>query len=166
MNAEIVLDPILAWPLVIGAGALALLCVALAAWRGLSGWWLRGLAALALLAALLNPALREEERDPLTDIVVAVVDESTSQRVSDRAEQSAEALAQLEAEVARRENTELRVVRVGDAPDGGDGGSLVDLLGTPEQKEIVDRVTGVMSLLEGHADVVMDGVGPTVRKAG
>ena len=42
------------------------------------------------------------------------------------------------------------------------GGSLLDVLGTPEQKEIVDRVTGVMSLLEGHADVVMDGVGPGV----
>lgn len=41
-------------------------------------------------------------------------------------------------------------------------GSLVDLLSTPEQKEILDRVTGMMSLLEGHADVVMDGVGPTV----
>jgi coenzyme F420 biosynthesis associated uncharacterized protein len=26
----------------------------------------------------------------------------------------------------------------------------------------MDRVTGVMSLLEGHADVVMDGVGPRV----
>lgn len=42
------------------------------------------------------------------------------------------------------------------------GGSLLDLIGTPEQKEIVDRVTGVMSLLEGHADVVMDDVGPGV----
>jgi coenzyme F420 biosynthesis associated uncharacterized protein len=41
-------------------------------------------------------------------------------------------------------------------------GSLLDTLGSPEQKAIVDRVTGVMSLLEGHADVVMDGVGPTV----
>jgi coenzyme F420 biosynthesis associated uncharacterized protein len=40
--------------------------------------------------------------------------------------------------------------------------SVIDLLGTPEQKEILDRVTGVMSLLEGHADVVMDGVGPSV----
>ncbi len=43
----------------------------------------------------------------------------------------------------------------------GDG-SLLDVIGSPEQKEIVDRVTGVMSLLEGHADVVMDGVGPSV----
>jgi coenzyme F420 biosynthesis associated uncharacterized protein len=41
-------------------------------------------------------------------------------------------------------------------------GSLVDAVSSPEQKEIIDRVTGVMSLLEGHADVVMDGVGPSV----
>ncbi len=44
----------------------------------------------------------------------------------------------------------------------GGSGSVIDLMSTPEQKEILDRVTGVMSLLEGHADVVMDGVGPTV----
>jgi coenzyme F420 biosynthesis associated uncharacterized protein len=44
----------------------------------------------------------------------------------------------------------------------GSGGSLLDVMSTPEQREIVDRVTGVMSLLEGHADVVMDGVGPRV----
>lgn len=44
----------------------------------------------------------------------------------------------------------------------GGNGSMLDLVSTPEQKEILDRVTGVMSLLEGHADVVMDGVGPTV----
>jgi coenzyme F420 biosynthesis associated uncharacterized protein len=51
--------------------------------------------------------------------------------------------------------------RVSDSIRGG-GASLMDLMGTPEQKEILDRVTGVMSLLEGHADVVMDGVGPSV----
>jgi coenzyme F420 biosynthesis associated uncharacterized protein len=43
-----------------------------------------------------------------------------------------------------------------------EGGSLIDVIGSPEQRAIVDRVTGVMSLLEGHADVVMDGVGPGV----
>ena len=43
----------------------------------------------------------------------------------------------------------------------GDG-SLMEVLGSPEQREILDRVTGVMSLLEGHADVVMDDVGPGV----
>jgi coenzyme F420 biosynthesis associated uncharacterized protein len=46
--------------------------------------------------------------------------------------------------------------------EGGVNGSLVDLMSTPEQRVIFDRLTAVMSLLEGHADVVMDGVGPTV----
>jgi coenzyme F420 biosynthesis associated uncharacterized protein len=41
-------------------------------------------------------------------------------------------------------------------------GNLLDAVSSPEQREIMDRVTGVMSLLEGHADVVMDGVGPAV----
>ncbi|MCH1866148.1 zinc-dependent metalloprotease [Nocardioides sp. CFH 31398] len=44
----------------------------------------------------------------------------------------------------------------------GSGAGLLDLVSTPEQREIMDRVTAVMSLLEGHADVVMDGVGPRV----
>ncbi|MGD9958516.1 zinc-dependent metalloprotease [Nocardioides sp.] len=44
----------------------------------------------------------------------------------------------------------------------GDGGSLLEVMGSPEQQEILDRITGVMSLLEGHADFVMDGVGPSV----
>ena len=55
------------------------------------------------------------------------------------------------------------VKRVTEAAKGGLGkASIVDLMSSPEQKEILDRVTGMMSLLEGHADVVMDGVGPTV----
>ncbi len=53
-----------------------------------------------------------------------------------------------------------RVVEV--AKGGLRGGSIVDLLSTPDQKEVLDRITGMMSLLEGHADVVMDDVGPTV----
>jgi coenzyme F420 biosynthesis associated uncharacterized protein len=52
--------------------------------------------------------------------------------------------------------------KIGDLVSGKTDGSLLDLLGTPEQKEVIDRITGVMSLLEGHADVVMDGVGPEV----
>jgi coenzyme F420 biosynthesis associated uncharacterized protein len=52
--------------------------------------------------------------------------------------------------------------RIVEALKGGGGPSLIEALGTPEQRAIIDRVTGVMSLLEGHADVVMDGVGPQV----
>lgn len=42
------------------------------------------------------------------------------------------------------------------------GRSIVELVQTPAQREILARLTAVMSLLEGHADYVMDGVGPQV----
>jgi coenzyme F420 biosynthesis associated uncharacterized protein len=45
---------------------------------------------------------------------------------------------------------------------GGDGGSLIDAVATPKQKEIMDRLTSVMTLVEGHGDYVMDAVGPQV----
>ncbi len=52
--------------------------------------------------------------------------------------------------------------RLGDVLAGRSETGLMELFATPAQREIIDGVTGVMSLLEGHADVVMDGVGPEV----
>lgn len=42
------------------------------------------------------------------------------------------------------------------------GAGLTDLIASPEQRAELAEVTAVMSLLEGHADVVMDEVGPQV----
>lgn len=42
------------------------------------------------------------------------------------------------------------------------GPSLAEAVTSPAQRDAVARITAVMSLLEGHADVVMDGVGPAV----
>ncbi len=52
--------------------------------------------------------------------------------------------------------------RLGRSLRGEGDFSVIDLLQSPEQRAVLDRLTGVMSLLEGHADVVMDGVGPSV----
>lgn len=43
---------------------------------------------------------------------------------------------------------------------GLDAVGVLEALMTPAEKAVLDRLTAVMSLLEGHADVVMDGVGP------
>lgn len=54
-------------------------------------------------------------------------------------------------------------IRDGFDPESSGGGtSLVEAVQTPAQREILDRITALMSLLEGHADYVMDGVGPSV----
>lgn len=45
---------------------------------------------------------------------------------------------------------------------GAEGGSIVDGILTREQKGELDAVTAVMALVEGHADVAMDAVGPRV----
>lgn len=48
-----------------------------------------------------------------------------------------------------------------DALRGGES-SLIEAIQTPEQQAILDRLTSVMTLVEGHGDYVMDGVGPDV----
>ncbi|HEV7897926.1 MAG TPA: zinc-dependent metalloprotease [Planosporangium sp.] len=40
--------------------------------------------------------------------------------------------------------------------------SVLDLVQTPAQRRVLDRLTALMTLLEGHAEFVMDGVGPEV----
>jgi coenzyme F420 biosynthesis associated uncharacterized protein len=50
----------------------------------------------------------------------------------------------------------IRIIR------GVSDASLMDVLQNDAQRAVVDKMTGVMSLLEGHADVVMDGVGPEI----
>ncbi|HET8971573.1 MAG TPA: zinc-dependent metalloprotease, partial [Candidatus Nanopelagicales bacterium] len=51
---------------------------------------------------------------------------------------------------------------VSSAVSGRSGASLLDAAQSPEQRELLDRLTAVMSLLEGHAEFVMDDVGPQV----
>ncbi len=149
MTGEMILDPLLPMPLLWAAVALSVLVVGLAIWRGLAGWWLRALAGMALIAAIANPSLQREDRADLSDIVIAVVDESASQRIATRPDQTEAALANLQAEVADRQNTDLRVVRVGDAE--GDGGTrLMTALSEAMAEEPLDRIAGVVLLTDGQ----------------
>lgn len=43
-----------------------------------------------------------------------------------------------------------------------EAGGLIELLQSPAQRELLDRLIALSTLLEGHADHVMDGVGPDV----
>ena len=149
MTGSIILDPLVPLLVLFAVAALSTLAIFLAIWRRLPGWWLRGLAALALLAALANPALQQENREPLSDIVIAVVDESASQRISDRADQNAAALANISDEIARQPNTELRIVTL---PDGeGDlGTALMTRLSEALAEEPQARIAGIILITDGR----------------
>lgn len=148
MANQILFDPHLAWPVIYGLGAAVLVILALSIWRGLAGWPYRLLAAAALLLALINPSLQSEEREPLSDIVLLVVDESASQRIADRPAQTAEALAALEAEVAAL-GMETRIARVGDADDNA-GTLLMSELQRLMAEEPRARIAGALLITDGR----------------
>ncbi len=149
MTGSLILDPLLPMALFYGVVGLAALALGLAIWRRLPGWWLRGLAGLALLAALANPAIQQEDREPLTDIVMLVVDQSASQRIGDRPTQNAAAIANVEAELARQPNTELRTVTLGDG-EGDAGTTLMTALSEALAEEPQGRIAGIILVTDGR----------------
>ncbi len=149
MTRTVLFDPLLPVGLLAVIGALAVLVFAIAMWRRQKGLWLRLPGLLLIGLALVNPSIQEESRTPLSDIVIAVVDESASQSVSDRAPQTAAALEALRAEVAAMGNTELRVVTVPDG-DGNVGTELMSALSAALSEEPQGRIAGTVLLSDGR----------------
>jgi hypothetical protein len=149
MTGSVVFAPLLPVWLVAAAGVVLAALLVFGLMRGLSGWWIRAAAGAVVLVGILNPSLQEEDRTPLSDIVIAVVDDSASNRIADRAEQTAAALAGIEAQVARLPGTELRVVRVGDgAGDAGTEAMAAAAQALAEEPRA--RVAGVLFVTDGQ----------------
>ncbi len=149
MTGQIVFDPLLPWWLVASLGALALGGALLALWRGLSGWALRLLAGAVLVAALSQPSYQIENRAPLADIVLMLVDQSASQQLAERAGVTADTADQLEAQLNARPNTEVRRIPVGDG-EGDAGTQLMTALSTAMAEEPRGRIAGVFLLSDGR----------------
>ena len=149
MTGTVVLDPLLGWPMIWGLAGFAALLLALAIWQRMSGGLLRALALAAILAALLNPSWQQEDRAPLSDIVLVVVDDSASQRIADRPAQTETALEGVLARIARMPATEAQVIRVPD--DDADGGTLAMARLAEAMADIPRaRLAGVFVISDGH----------------
>ncbi len=149
MTQSLIFDPLVPWPVLSALVGAALLFVALAVFRGLAGWWLRALTAAVMLAALSNPSLQTEDRAPLGDIVIVVVDDSASQTLGTRADQTARALASVEREVASLPNTELRIHRLADGPDNT-GTLAMTALAEAIAEEPRARIAGAIVISDGR----------------
>ena len=149
MIGAVFFSPLVPWLMIWILLALVVAFVAFAAWRGLSGWVLRGIAGLVLVAALTGPVYQQEDRAPLKDIVVLLDDRSASQSLGTRPDQSDTALAAITRAVETRGTTELRHVVVED--DEGDGGTLLMTALADALAEVPrGRVSGVIALSDGR----------------
>ncbi len=87
--------PLFPWPVVGLLATATLMVVVFALWRRARGTWWRALALGTLVLALANQILVREEREPLDDVALVVFDESPSQAIAPRGEQSEAAVAHL-----------------------------------------------------------------------
>ncbi len=120
---SIAFEPVLPWAAVAVLGALGLVLLVVMAFARSRGLMLRALSFAILLAALANPTIRNEKREALTDIAVAVVDRSLSQESAGRSARTEQAAEALKAAVARLPNTELRTVEVKSGISAEDDGT-------------------------------------------
>lgn len=143
--------PFLPWIViaVLAVAALALSFIGL--WRGVRGAWLRGLALVALLAAIANPLLTQEEREPLSTIVPVIVDRSQSQDVQDRPQMTDTALETLKDRLSRFPRIEPRIVEVRDNGESDSPSTqLFSALSSAVSDVSPSRVGGAIFLSDGQ----------------
>ncbi|THF91216.1 MAG: hypothetical protein E8G75_05600, partial [Sulfitobacter sp. SK025] len=158
MTSTIVFDPMIPAVLLGVVALLSLAAVVLAVARGLQGWALRGAALMVILAALTGPSVQQEDRAPLSDIVLMLEDVSASQKLGDRAVQTETAADTLAAQILARENTELRRIPVKDGI-GDAGTQLMTALSDALAEEPRSRIAGILAFSDGRihdADLPVD----------
>ena len=118
---------------------------------------IRAAALMLLVAALANPSLTREDRDPLTSVAVVVVDKSPSQNFGDRTAQTEAAREALVKRLQRIPGLELRVVEAGQADGETDGTRLFHALTATLADVPPERVAGAFMITDGRVhDVPAD----------
>ncbi|WP_425406732.1 hypothetical protein [Hwanghaeella sp.] len=105
--------PLIPWWAIAVLAGIGVLIAAYGLFMGASGSLIRLAAAAVLALALANPSAISEDREPLKDVAVILVDETPSQGLADRSAQTEAAVAELTKELDRHAATlETRVVRL------------------------------------------------------
>jgi hypothetical protein len=151
LNWSIDIQPLIPGPLFWAAILVAVVLVGLLIVRRTRGSALRALSLVALIAALANPTLRQEERESLSNIAIVVVDESTSQTIADRPAQTAAIRADLEAKLGKIPNLEVKWVSSSrPTGDGPSGTNLFADLNRALANVPPDRLAGVIMITDGE----------------
>ena len=142
-------------------GAVALLLAVLAVLSRGPVAILRAIALALVLLALANPALVQEEREKVKDIVAVVIDRSTSQTLGDRPGMTDQVRAELERRFGSVADVEPRFIEADDG-DGDDGTRLFAALSNGLADVPPDRLAGVIFVTDGVVHDIppsVDGLG-------
>ncbi|MGE0737044.1 MAG: hypothetical protein AB7G15_04010 [Alphaproteobacteria bacterium] len=147
-GTTIAFAPLLPWLVLAGFAVAALAAIVAGLFLGARGLFWRTVAIALLWLILANPSLVIENRDPLKDVAVIVVDESPSQLIGQRKERTEAALKHVRETLERLGDIEIRVVRAGSPKQ--DGTELFN----PLEKILADiprkRLAGVVMITDGQ----------------
>jgi hypothetical protein len=164
--ADIVFAPLFPWWSLVVLGVVGIALTTFGLWRRATGVAWRLVALAVVLLTLSNPSLVSEERNFLPDVAFVVVDESQSQGIGDRRAQTARALDDVQAALARLENIDVRIVSTGAREADSDAGTrLFEALGNALSDVPPDQVAGTIMITDGQVHDVPDSLGQSGLRA-
>ncbi len=167
---SVAFDPLLPWTVLAVLGAVALVLVLLGLRAGARGTIWRLASLVVVLAALANPSLIEEQRKPIADVALVVVDDSDSMAIGERRQQVQAARESLKRKLGQQDGLEVREVvlppsqiQLGSERPGGT--RLIDAMRSALIEIPQERLAGVVLLSDGQVHDVPAGVPPELGGA-
>lgn len=151
MNWSITFAPLVPNLVLIALAAVAIGLVIALLVRRSRGALLRLAALAALIGALLNPILKEEQRESLDNVAIVVLDESPSQKLSDRTKQLEAIRSDIEAKFSKIPNLKIKWVNGGvPGEQTAPGTNLFADLNAALSDTAPDRIAGVVFVSDGQ----------------
>jgi hypothetical protein len=152
MSWSIEFIPFVSWPVLWALAALGAVLLALLFWRSRRGAMFRLASYALLLLAVANPHLKQEDREPLSDVVAVVLDDSQSQGIAGRTARTDEIRKELEERFKAFPNLDVRWVHSSStsADSERDGTMLFTDLAQALADVPPDRLAGVIMVTEGE----------------
>jgi hypothetical protein len=167
---SVAFDPLLPWSLLAVLGGIGLVLVLLGLRAGARGTIWRLASVVVVLAALANPALVEEQRKPIADVALVVVDDSDSMAIGERRQQVQTAREALKRKLGQQDGLEVREavlppshIQLGSDRPGGT--RLIETMRSALVEVPPERLAGVILLTDGQVHDVPAGLPPELGGA-
>ncbi len=167
---SVAFDPLLPWEVLAVLGGIGVVLLLLGLRAGARGTLWRLAAVATVLAALSNPALIEEQRKPIADVALVVIDDSDSMAIGDRRPQVQAAREALKRRLTQQEGLEVREavlppshIQLGSERPGGT--RLIEAMRSALVEVPPERLAGVILLSDGQVHDVPAGLPPELGGA-